>query len=117
MADVRYPPKVAKVGPNPHLKWRMMVTHMAGDTAYYTVEDIVDWHGLGVNQRRRKTPELVRNLITVYASTTEALVSWRDDFMQGHTLSNDIDKQQDLNDPEENDQDGQTDVTGGACCA
>eukprot|EP00959_Pyramimonas_sp_CCMP1952_P066791 1394229-Pyramimonas_sp.AAC.1 len=69
------------------------------DTCYYTIEYTVDWHGLGVPQRRQKRPQLIKKLITTHAPPMEVLTFWRDDSAQGRTLLHDIGKGLDINGP------------------
>ena len=44
----------------------MMLGQTAEKEEHQTLEDVVDWSGLQISMKRRKIPELVQKLITVY---------------------------------------------------
>ena len=46
----------------------------------------MDWSGLDATVKRRRIPELVQKLITVYGPTKKSLEDWRDDFTKTKIL-------------------------------
>ena len=57
-----------------------MLGQSAEQEEYAVLEDVVDWSGLQINMKRRKIPELVQKLITVYGPSRQSLMDWKQDF-------------------------------------
>ena len=58
----------------------MMLGQSAEQEEYAVLEDVVDWSGLEIKMKRRKIPELVQKLITVYGPTKRSVEEWKSDF-------------------------------------
>ena len=80
VAEVRYGAKAAKNPPKWNHKYRMLLGQTADSEEYQTLEEVVDWSGLDVTRKRRKIPDLVQKLITVYGPTRKSVTDWYDDF-------------------------------------
>ena len=80
IAEVRYGAKAARNPPKRACRWRMMLGQSAEQEEYAVLEDVVDWSGLEVKMKRRKIPELVQKLITVYGPTKRSFEEWKSDF-------------------------------------
>ena len=74
VAEVRYGAKVARDPPKRSCRWRMMLGQSAEQEEYAVLEDVVDWSGLQISMKRRKIPELVQKLITVYGPSRQSLL-------------------------------------------
>ena len=57
-----------------------MLGQSAEQEEYAVLEDVVDWSGLQISMKRRKIPELVQKLITVYGPSRQSLMDWKQDF-------------------------------------
>ena len=64
-----------------------MLAQMDTDECYYTLEEMVDWHGLNKTIQRRRIPNLVSKLIAVYAPEKTSLEEWKKDFERTHRHS------------------------------
>ena len=56
--------------PHRYQKWRIMLGQTADEEEYQAIEEM----------KRRKIPELVRKLITVYGPTKRSVEEWKNDF-------------------------------------
>ena len=80
VAEVRYGAKAARNIPKRSCRWRMMLGQSAEQEEYTVLEDVVDWSGLQLSMKRRKIPELVQKLLTVYGPSRQSLTEWKQEF-------------------------------------